>query len=633
MHQGNETIMIIRMSKIEIAGPKGLLQDVLSMLQESGIFHIEPTTLGFVEKVEERYIRPFLPDERSLSERLFLEDLKSRLGELFSYLPQVSVRKSYIEPRSIIATIAENVKRHSTACRGLSQKKEALQKETDEISRYKIFLDAIESILKGIEKATDIDFIGLTIKDAGAVEDLKALLSRLLEDRFELLTATASDGSLVGLIIAEKKLSEKIRGLLSDEHIPEFSFPPYLGSLAFPEKIVFLKERIAGLNSESKALDKELEEFAARWMPIYNRVAEWLDERLSLLRATASVFETRMCFFVYGWIPSGDVNKIRRQLMESFAGKVVIEEKEIREEDIERVPVAIKNPAYFQPFELLVRLLPLPRYASYDPTPFIGIFFPLFFGMILGDAGYGLILMLTAFFMIKKFGGRRSIQDAARILLISSIYAIFFGILYGEFFGELPKILFGIEPICIERRTAVMPVLYFAVTVGVVHIMLGLFLGMLAAFRKKTKREALYRLLNIIVILCIMALIAVFFDIFPDLFVKPVVIAILVLTPLLFFTGGLLAPFELLKNIGNIISYARIMALGLTSVLLAFVANSFTGMAGNIVVGVVVAGLLHLINIILGVFSPTIHALRLHYVEFFSKFMEPGGRRFEPLKK
>jgi len=204
---------------------------------------------------------------------------------------------------------------------------------------------------------------------------------------------------------------------------------------------------------------------------------------------------------------------------------------------------------------------------------------------------------------------------------------------YGEFFGELPKILFGIEPICIERRTSVMPVLYFAVTVGVVHIILGMFLGVITAFKKKTKREAMYRLLNIIVILCIMALIAVLFDIFPDLLTKPVIIAILILTPLLFFTGGLLAPFELLKNIGNIISYARIMAIGLTSVLLAFVANSFTGMAGNIVVGVVVAGLLHIINIILGVFSPTIHALRLHYVEFFSKFIEPGGRRFEPLKK
>jgi V/A-type H+-transporting ATPase subunit I len=118
--------MIVRMSKIEIAGPKGLLQDVLSILQELGIFQIEPTTLGFVEKVEERYIRPFLPDERSLSERLFLEDIKAKIGELFSYLPQASVRKSYIEPRSIIDTIAENLKRHLTTCREFSQKKRGI---------------------------------------------------------------------------------------------------------------------------------------------------------------------------------------------------------------------------------------------------------------------------------------------------------------------------------------------------------------------------------------------------------------------------------------------------------------------------------------------------------------------------
>jgi len=175
--------------------------------------------------------------------------------------------------------------------------------------------------------------------------------------------------------------------------------------------------------------------------------------------------------------------------------------------------------------------------------------------------------------------------------------------------------------------------LLFALTIGIMHVLLGLVLGAVSAFRRNVKREGLYKVLSIIMIFCIMAIIASSTGHFPAVLTRPAVLLILFLAPLLFFAGVVLAPLEFLKNIGNIISYVRIAAIGLTSVLLAFVANRLGGLTGDIATGIVVAGLIHVLNIILGVFSPTIHSLRLHYVEFFSKFIEHGGRKFEPLER
>ncbi|HSR36020.1 MAG TPA: hypothetical protein VLL73_02480, partial [Desulfurivibrionaceae bacterium] len=215
---------------------------------------------------------------------------------------------------------------------------------------------------------------------------------------------------------------------------------------------------------------------------------------------------------------------------------------------------------------------------------------------------------------------------------VCALYSLIFGFLFGELFGAVGRRFFHL-PHLIDRHASVLPMLVFALSVGVIHIGLGLALGMVAAFRQGERREGLFKL-GSIVLLCLVALILFSFRVESfAMLTTPLLMVLGVLLPLLIFAGGFLAPLEVLQTIGNVISYVRIMAIGLASVLLAYVANQLAGAIGSIWVGVLVASLLHAINIVLGVFAPTVHSLRLHYVEFLGKFMRVGGRKFAPLGK
>jgi V/A-type H+-transporting ATPase subunit I len=119
-------------------------------------------------------------------------------------------------------------------------------------------------------------------------------------------------------------------------------------------------------------------------------------------------------------------------------------------------------------------------------------------------------------------------------------------------------------------------------------------------------------------------------EVLPRAFFTPAVVALLLAFPVLVVAEGLIAPVELLSTVGNILSYARVMAIGTASVMMAVVANRMTGMLGSVVVGALFGLIFHVVNFALGLFSPTIHALRLHYVEFFGKFYSPGGTRYRP---
>lgn len=624
--------MIVRMSKITVMGPKDLLLDTLARIQQLGVFQLENGASAKAGPPAEG-VHDHPPDAALLSERQALMELRQSLTQLLACLPEAPPRPSLLDPATALPTLCSVLPKHLARCGELRQRMEKLREERRRMTRYTTFLASGLSRLPAETAPETIDCIGF---DTGPNLDLTTL-GGLIEEKtggHALIETLELDGNtLAGLIVTEKELVEVVRNLLLSRQAQLYDPPPAMPELPLAGRLAWLEQRQAE-NAQALAEAAEgLAALAGRLRGIYHHLARWVDGRLAVIQASALVHETRMCFFIDGWMPSLEVASFQRVLTDAFGGTVHVEENAIVEQDIDRVPTMLKNPPLFEPFELFSRLLPPPSYASFDLTPFLAIFFPIFFGMMLGDLGYGALLLLIALVLIRRCPDRRNVCDAGKILAVCAGYTLFFGWLYGECFGTFGRSCLGISPVLFDRHTTLAPFIGFAVAVGAAHILLGLLLGAVASRRKGHGREGLFKLFSIVFILVAGAVALSFLH--PRLapWQQPLLATLGILAPALLLCGGILAPLEMLQHFGHIISYARIMAIGLTSVLLAHVANHLAGLAGSIWIGLTVAVLLHGFNLVLGIFAPTIHGLRLHYVEFLSKFMEPGGRPFKPLGK
>lgn len=626
--------MIVRMAKILLTGPKELILEVLSVVQLQGTIHIDPQATRHNATNPEQCITTLTPSDNAVQERVFLEKLLQHVNHLLALLPSTTFRPSYINPESALRIVTKIISAHLEQCQTWSTSHETAKHKLHEMNKYQHVLQAVLQLVPDRAGFAALAVVGVKIADMTAFHELQLYLQNALTGFIQTQIVETSTGESFALIVTEKTDAKRLRAMLRGHHVTELNCPEDdLAQLPWTEMESAVAQRMAEYEKTSADATRQLLTFGKQWGGIYHNLRDWLQERLAVLDACTLLLETGRCFLIYGWMPSRDIAPLKRQLATHFAGKVLLEEMEVREHDLERIPIVLQNQGYFKPFELFSRLLPLPNYSSFDITPYIAIFFPIFFGMMLGDVGYGLIIMAGALILFFSTTKARDINDAAKILLVSACYTMIFGLLYGEFFGAVGNHYFGLHPLFFERQTALIPMLLFSASLGIVHVVIGLFLGMLTAFKKDQKREAIFKLFCIFIIFCLMAAVGIYANESLVEFRGSIKASLLGIIVVLLFTGGVLAPLEVLKHFGSIISYTRIMAIGLTSVLLAEVANQLAGMMGSVWVGLFVALLLHAFNILLGVFAPTIHALRLHYVEFFSKFMEAGGIAFAPLTK
>jgi V/A-type H+-transporting ATPase subunit I len=621
--------MILRMAKVRILGPRDWLPDVLRSLQNLGILHLTAPAAGpplahaVLSSAQERERRHLLGA---------IEDVHASLKELAPFLPAVARPATIpVTTTSDLARWARLASRTLGATDRLKVTATAIEEERALILKYQQFFSAFRSLLENEARWKNANIYHVLLKrgEVDAIPRLRSSLTSVIGDAFEIYTRELPGGETALLVVVAAAAAGRVERLLAEARVQEIPVPATYGGQSLADAIPRMLARLGELPREVEGIGRERRELARAHGAELRRAESAIAHRLQALNALPLSGVTPHAFVLEGWVPADARRSLSERLRTDVGESVVVTEMAREEWRSEDAPVVLRNPRLFRPFEAVISLLPLPRYGSIDPTPFVAVFFPVFFGLIMGDVGYGLVLAAVGLVLHWRSKPGTLLRSVAEIIGPCALFSVAAGLLFGEFFGDLGRRWFGLRPLAFSREEALIPFLLLTVAIGAVHILLGLVLGVVSAARQHPRQAVGRGASAVAVVLIILALLAAI-DVLPRAFFTPAVLGLLIAFPVLIFAEGVVAPIELLSTLGNILSYARIMALGVASVMLAVVANRMAGVFGSAAVGVVFALLFHLVNFAIGLFSPTIHALRLHYVEFFGKFYSPGGVRYEP---
>lgn len=366
----------------------------------------------------------------------------------------------------------------------------------------------------------------------------------------------------------------------------------------------------------------------------------------------ARILTTKSAFFIEGWVPKRIADQAKKILDDN---NCFYQFKD--PEEGEEVPVLLDNPKAVVPFEEVMEMYSLPSYWGFDPTKIFSIFYAIFFGMMLSDAGYGIVMAVACFIVLKKFDLEGNMYKMIKMFFYCGISTTFWGAMFGGWFGDFFTVfarnILGkeiiIKPLWFNPIDDPIKLFIFSLILGVIHIFVGMGIKCYMQIKEGKWLDAVFdQGFWYMVISGIPAWI------FGDS-VSPIVskvgmwMVILGAVGLLVtggrnsknvfgkIVGGLGSIYNITSYLSDILSYARVLALGLATGVIAQVVNTMGSLFGSGILGLLLLLIIfvvgHILNLAINVLGAFIHSSRLQYIEFFGKFFEDGGEPFDPYRR